>query len=347
MRGSLAPNSEAVQSGSEEGASPNGVEPSPTPTPSASDEDASSADSTELAYPRSTLDAIGGRVVAAARPEDASSPPDKGAESPKRRPRLRPGRIAVEGPDDIGQDLRLTALRLAAACDGGALDDALAETAASTAPVLRAAAFEAIARRAAAMPLSPGLTEIAVVALKDREPPVRAAAVRSLAARSDAAHRLAPLLDDPDAAVRAAALKAVAAADPEKAARGFRDPSAVVRGAALQAVAERGHDNLVAQAMRALVDGGFTDTLNQACRRYPVARQVLLALLREADSLSPQGLLMILQVLGQPQPDMRAVGEAPREGRQAPGRLRAKASRSAARSSLTRSSSRGRSSLSA
>ena len=157
------------------------------------------------------------------------------------------------------------------------------------------------------MPLSPGLTDIAVVALKDREPPVRAAAARTLAARGDAAHRLAPLLDDPDAAVRAAALKAVAAADPERAARGFCDPSAVVRGAALQAIAERGRDNLVAQAMRALVDGGFTDTLHQACRRYPVARQVLLALLREADSLSPQGLLMILQVLGHAATDNEGV----------------------------------------
>ena len=165
------------------------------------------------------------------------------------------------------------------------------------------------------MPLSPNLIEIAVVALKDGDPPVRAAAVRALAARSDAASRLAPLLDDPDAAVRAAALKAVAAADPERAARGFRDPSAVVRGAALQAVAECGHDNLVAQAMRALVDGGFMDTLHQTCRRYPVARQVLLALLREAASLSPQGLLMILQVLGHAAADNEGVAARNNFGR--------------------------------
>ncbi len=288
----------AVQDESGQGAPAPDDEPSPAPTPSAADDGASDAASTAPAYPRSTLEAIGGRPVAAARSEAASSPSDDGAGSPERRQRARHGRVAVDGPDDFSQDLRLTALRLAAACKGGALDDALAETAASTTPALRAAAFEAIARRAAAMPLSPNLTELAVVALKDGDPTLRAAAARALAARSDAASHLAPLLDDPDDSVRAVALKAVAAADPEEALRGFGDPSAIVRGVALDAAAGRGQDHLVEQAIRALVEGGFTDTLHQACRRHPVARQALLGMLREADSLPPQRLLMILQALG-------------------------------------------------
>ena len=141
------------------------------------------------------------------------------------------------------------------------------------------------------------MTELAVVALKDGDPTLRAAAARALAARSDAASHLAPLLDDPDDSVRATALKAVAAADSEQAVRGFGDPSAIVRGAALDAAAGCGQDRLVEQALRALVEGGFTDTLHQACRRHPIARQALLAMLREADSLSPQRLLMILQAL--------------------------------------------------
>ena len=307
VRGTLAPEPAAAQDEPEQGAPAPDAEPPPAPTPSASDDGASDTASTEPAYPRSTLEAIGGRPVAANRSEAAPSPSDGGAGSPERRPRVRPGRVAVDGPDDFGQDLRLTALRLAAARNGGALDDALAEAAASATPALRSAAYEAIARRAAAMPLSPNLTEIAVVALKDGEPPVRAAAARALAARSDAAPHLAPLLDDPDDSVRAAALRAVAAADPELAARGFRDPSAIVRGAALDAATGCGRDDLVAQAVRATVEGGFTDTLHRACRRYASARQALLAMLREADTLSPQRLLTILQALAHAAPHVEGV----------------------------------------
>lgn len=133
-----------------------------------------------------------------------------------------------------------------------------------------------------------------------RELLVRAAAARALAARSDAAHRLAPLLDDSDDGERAAALKAVAAADPEQAVRGLLDPSPVVRGAALEATTASGNETLVENAMRALVEGGFANTLHQACRRYPAARQTLLAMLREADSLPRQGLLMILEAMSNP-----------------------------------------------
>ena len=50
--------------------------------------------------------------------------------------------------------------------------------------------------------------------------------------------------------------------------------------------------------MKTIVEGGFTGTLNQACRRHPVARQVLLRMLCDADSLSPQDLLIILEAVG-------------------------------------------------
>ena len=287
----------AVQDEPGQGAPAPDDESSPALAPSSADDGASDTAATAPAYPRSTLEAIGGRPVAAARSEAAASPSDGREGSPEHRPRVRPGRVAVDGPDDFGQDLRLTVLRLAAACDGGALDDALVETAASTTPALRAAAFEAIARRAAAMPLSPNLTEIAVIALKDSDPPVRAAAVRALSTRGDAHRRVAPLLDDPDERVRAAALKAVAAADPEETVCGFQDPSPVVRGAALDAAAENGNEALVESAMRMVVEGGFADTLNQACRRYPTARQRLLAMLCKSDEISPKALLMILEAM--------------------------------------------------
>ena len=268
-----------------------------TPPPSGPDDEASGTDETEPAYPRSTLDAIGGRVLSPAQPGAAPAPSDDGGRPTKRTPKIRPGRVAVEGPDDFSRDLRVVALRLTAECTGDGIEEALAEAAASTLPALRTAAFEAIARRAAAMPLSPDLTEIAVEALQDGDPSVRAAAARARSAQGDAGGHLAPLLDDPDDGVRAAALKAVAAARPEKAASGLRDPSTAVRSTALDGVAGCGQDDLFKQAMKTIVEGGFTDTLNQACRRHPVARQVLLGMLREAGTLSPQDLLMILDAV--------------------------------------------------
>ena len=315
VRGSLAPEPSAEESAgndslpapaaAEQGdsgpavATPNGeTPPTPTPTPPASDDAASTADSTEPAYPRSTLEAIGGRALVTARSDAAPSPSDDRERTSEHNPKNRPLRVAVEGPDDIGQDIRLIALRLAAACTGEEIDEVLAEATGSATPALRAAAFEAIARRAAAMPLAPGLTEVAIDALGDGDPPVRTAAARALSEQGDAASHLFPLLDDPDDGVRAAALKAVATAHPEKAAGGFRDPSPAVRGAALDAVAGYKKDTLVEQAMRMIVDAGFTDTLDQACRRHPIARHTLLAMLRKTDTIPRQSLFMILEVMG-------------------------------------------------
>ena len=312
VRGSLAPAPSVVEASTgnanppapaaaQDEAEPSFLEPDAETPParpaSASDESALGSDSAEPPYPRSTLEAIGGRRLAASRSEVAAPPSGDDVPSPQRRPKLRPGRVAVEGPDDIGEDLRLTALRLAAPCTGDGIDEAVAEAAGATAPALRIAAFEAIARRAAAMPLSSRLTGIAVMALKDSDPTVRAAAARSLAARRDAARHLAPLLADPDDRVRAAALKAVAKTDPEKTARGFRDPSPAVRGAALDAATGSGNVALVEKAVRMFVDGGFADTLVQTCRRYPIARQLLLATLGKPDELSPQARLMILEAM--------------------------------------------------
>ena len=115
--------------------------------------------------------------------------------------------------------------------------------------------------------------------------------------REDAVRHLAPLLDDPDDGVRATALKAVAATDPDRAAGGCSDPSPAVRGAALDALAGCGQGAPVGQAMRTIVHGGFADTLVQAWRRHPVARRVLLEMLQRADTLSRQGLLMMLEAV--------------------------------------------------
>ena len=47
-----------------------------------------------------------------------------------------------------------------------------------------------------------------------------------------------------------------------------------------------------------IVDAGFTDTLDRACRRHPIVRQTLLAMLRKTDTIPRQSLLMILEAMG-------------------------------------------------
>ena len=45
------------------------------------------------------------------------------------------------------------------------------------------------------------------------------------------------------------------------------------------------------------MEGGFTDTLQQACRCYPAARQTLLAMLRKPHEISTKTLLMTLEAM--------------------------------------------------
>ena len=206
-------------------------------------------------------------------------------------------RVPVDGTDDIAADVRRMALRMAADCAGDGIDASLAEAAGSAAPDIAVAAFEAIARRAAAMPLAPGLVAILIRSLERDDPLVRAAAARALAnATGDAARHLAPLLDDPDAAVRAVAVAAVAPIDPGKVTAGFRDPSPLVRRAAVDALAPGGDRAVLEEGLRMLVEGGHADSLADACRRYAEARQVLLGMLG-APELSRQTILTILEAL--------------------------------------------------
>ena len=63
-------------------------------------------------------------------------------------------RAAVDGPDDIGTDLRFAAMRIAANCLGCEIEQALVAALDETTPDIRAAAFEAIAQRSEYTPLS-------------------------------------------------------------------------------------------------------------------------------------------------------------------------------------------------
>jgi len=247
-------------------------------------------------YPRSTLEAIqaaGSGAAARSRVPPASSPSAG---------RIRSRRVPVEGADDVDADIRLAAVRLAADCAADGIDEALAETALSADSDLRAAVFEAIAQRAAAMPLAPGLEALLVRSLGADDARVRCAAARGLAhAGRDAAPHLIALLDDADASVRAAAVTAVGAVHPARVVAGFRDSSPLVRRAAVDAVIAADEERFLEDGLRVLVDGGRADSLMDACAHHSEVTARLTGML-SASEVSRQGLRTILEALGGPEP---------------------------------------------
>ena len=264
--------------------------------PPAPDASAAGAGAGGQPYPRSTLEAIqveGGGTGAASHDPPASSPAGG---------RVRSRRVPVEGADDVEADTRMAAVRLAADCAGDDVDESLAAAAESTAAEPRAAVFEAIARRAHSMPLSPVLRAVLARYLECEDARVRCAAVRGLTGvGGDAAPRLVPLLDDVDASVRAAALAAVAAVHPASVVAGFHDSSPLVRRVAVEAVIAAGEDRLLEDGLRALVDGGRADSLMDACARHGEVTGRLIGML-SASEVSRTGLRTILEALGGPEP---------------------------------------------
>ena len=243
-------------------------------------------------FPRSTLEAIQAAEPVTTAPSHDPSPPPPGAG------RVRSRRVPVEGVDDVEADIRLVAVRLAADCAAEGIDDALAETALSTESDLRAGVFEAIAQRAAAMPLTADLRAILIRSLASDDARVRCAAARGLAhAGRDTAPHLIALLDDADASVRAAAVTAVAAVHPTRVVAGFRDSSLLVRRAAVDAVIAAGEERFLEDGLRVLVDGGHADSLMDACARHIEVTRTLIGMLSDPQVSKP-GLRTMLEALG-------------------------------------------------
>ncbi len=266
--------------------------------PRVSGASAADAGSAGEPYPRSTLEAIRASSPRPVRETPASPPAGHAARSPRRGASVPPRRIAVGGCDDIAGDIRLAAIRTVAECAGEGIDEALAEAAGSVPPGAHAEVLESIARRAEAMRLSPGLVMTLRRFLRHPDARVRAAAARAVASTGADAHRiLAPLVTDSDAAVRAAAFGAVAGACPARAVDGIEDPAPAVRRAAVEAMVAHRDPALLAEGLRKVVHGGWSDTLIDACRRHPDAcRRVLPGLL--APRCTRRAALMILDALG-------------------------------------------------
>ena len=177
---------------------------------------------------------------------------------------------------EIGDDLRIVALRTGACCGGGSIEQAIASALTAREKSLRAAAFEALARRAEAGPVPSGLVDLASGAVSDPDALVRGYCARMLRAASpDAAALLKRQIDDPDATVRAEALKAVGARAAQPRLAGLTDPSSVVRATALQLVLEHGDDDELAQGLAICIERGTPDVLRKAWAASPIARELI------------------------------------------------------------------------
>jgi hypothetical protein len=206
----------------------------------------------------------------------------------------RRGRVPVDGPSEIGDDLRVAALRVGACCGGESIAQAIASALAARAQGVRAAAFEALARRAEAGPVSPGLVDLVSGAVADPDALVRGYCARMLRAASpDAPALLNRQIEDPDATVRAEALKAVGVRAARPRLAGLTDPSPVVRATALQLVLEHGDDNELARALALCIERGIPDLLRKAWAASPIARELILRSLAD-DSGTPRQIRVAL-----------------------------------------------------
>jgi hypothetical protein len=188
----------------------------------------------------------------------------------------RRGRVSIDGPSEIGDDLRIAALRIGACCGGESIDQAIAGALVAREQSVRAAAFEALARRAEAGPVSSGLVDLVTGAVSDPDPLVRGYCARMLRVASpDAATLLNRQIEDPDATVRAEALKAVGARSGRLRLAGLTDPSPIVRATALQLALEHGTASELAQALPICIERGLPDVLRKAWVASPTARELI------------------------------------------------------------------------
>ncbi|MHA1528184.1 MAG: HEAT repeat domain-containing protein, partial [Alphaproteobacteria bacterium] len=201
----------------------------------------------------------------------------------------RRGRVSVDGPLEIGDDLRIAALRIGACSGGERIAQAIASAVAAGAKPVRAAAFEALARRAEAGLVSSVLVDLAAGAVSEPDALVRGYCARMLCAASpDAPALLSGQIEDPDATVRAEALKAVGARAVQPRLAGLTDRSSIVRATALQLVLEHGDDNELARAMTICVGRGIPDVLRKAWVASPIARELIVRSLADGSSTTRQ-----------------------------------------------------------
>lgn len=254
-----------------------------------SSENAESPDNAEsnvidVTFPQSTLAAI--QTISTDSEDRIVSPRSGDAPNPSsQKGGKRKRRVAVDGPDNFAMDLRLVAMRVAADCRGDDIEQAFCEAAGETDLTLRIAVYGTLAQRAEILPLSDDLVPTLIKGLSDENPLVRGYAVQATGkCLPHGEEELLALLDDPDALVRASALRAIGALLGDRVLAGLRDESAFVRQAAVEIILAPGEaSEYLAQSVAILLDEGYINNLADACRQSSEAHSLLITALADDD----------------------------------------------------------------
>ncbi len=237
----------------------------------ADDESAHGDNVIEGHFPTSTLAAIQTIPSAASSHDDAVRPFSKGRANRKRR-------VAVDGPDDVGQDIQVIALGMTDGEQGPEVGLAALDALTSADMLVRRAAFKALADRRGPAAHAEALFAASKAALADLDAAIRGYAATFLAAHDpDAPDLLSPYADDPDPILRSAVLKAMATACPGKALSGLDDPSPLVRRTSLDLLIEKADLQTLNLAVDICLRQGRSDLLTSACKRRTDVQQQLLA----------------------------------------------------------------------
>lgn len=224
--------------------------------------------------------------------------PDGPAENPpSATTRAARRRVSVEGPLEIGDDLRRRAIALSADVDDEAITEALIGSLGVAPPEIARAAFQALVRRADdGITLPESARDLLAAGLLSEDPEIRCNAVLALAGEPGFPEIALRMMSDPDALVRAAAVEGMQQAGMACPSECLSDPARPVRLAALTALLA--HDaGDIPQAATRLVDVGDTELLGRLVANSRTAAHWLCSVLATSEA-EPRILLTALARAG-------------------------------------------------
>ncbi len=243
--------------------------------------------------PHSTLASI--QMLGTPPAEEPELDDTKPAEdTPEETPAKRRHRRAVEGPAEVGTDLRRVAFAIAGHLPGEAIETAVTEALEEADDPLRLSAWRAFYNRTVAGHLTAVQCQRAVQGLRDEMPSIRSTAADILALHPETVASMIPCLEDDDALVRAVAVRH--AAGPDEALVALGDTALSVRRAALDKVMAIEDAALEASAFRILSQEERIDTLAEGCSLSDTIMTLTVQALATPD-LPPRIAYILMQAL--------------------------------------------------
>ncbi|TLP67353.1 hypothetical protein FEE96_08435 [Parasedimentitalea maritima] len=187
--------------------------------------------------------------------------PEAEAQAAKSKPKGKKNRVAIEGPDAVGEDLSCAAIEAARALGSVRVAAAVASQITASSDRIRIASWRALTT---GFPSCFEAAQAAPMALCDASPEVRREALKVLILADQLDRYLLQALEDQDALVRA---DAVAQLSDERLLPFISDTAVSVRHAALSTALDSGDKNLSAQAIAQVFSAGRVDTLAWALKR--------------------------------------------------------------------------------